>query len=114
MPTATATATATADRRSPNSTNPHLLITRNAATTTTPVGTFWMDRLLKELPVGVDQLRQDLEEVLANGADPLHLARVFSLGAKASLRYTSAVTEFGSRAETEHPMMSGFAVVDLG
>ncbi|WP_165365080.1 hypothetical protein [Streptomyces sp. C] len=47
-----------------------------------------MDRLVKELPVGVDRLRQDriLEEALANGADPLHLAHVFSLGAKASLR----------------------------
>ncbi|MFC9388431.1 hypothetical protein [Streptomyces venezuelae] len=82
-------------RRWPNGTNPHLLITRNTATTTTSVGTFWMDRLVKELPVGVDRLRQDriLEEALANGADPLHLAHVFSLGAKASLRYTSAVTE---------------------
>ncbi|MFB8037256.1 hypothetical protein ACFC5Z_30845 [Streptomyces sp. NPDC056004] len=82
-------------RRWPNSANPHLLITRNTATTTTAVGTFWMDRLVKELPVGVDQLRQDriLEEAIANGADPLHLAHVFSPGAKAGLRYTSAVTE---------------------
>lgn len=88
-------------RRWPNSTNPHLLITRNTATTATAVGTFWMDRLVKELPVGVDQLRQDriLEEALVNGADPLHLAHVFSLGAKASLRYTSAVAE--SEAEQE-------------
>ncbi|MFE7614124.1 hypothetical protein [Streptomyces sp. NPDC057496] len=67
-------------RRWPNSTNPHLLITRNTATTATAVGTFWMDRLVKELPVGVDRLRQDhiFEEALANGADPLHLAHVFS------------------------------------
>ncbi|MFF4243092.1 hypothetical protein ACFYY2_01290 [Streptomyces sp. NPDC001822] len=45
--------------------------------------------------MGVDRLRQDriLDEALANGADPLHLAHVFSLGAKASLRCTSAVTE---------------------
>ncbi|MEV3931451.1 hypothetical protein [Streptomyces sp. NPDC049944] len=54
-----------------------------------------MDKLVKRLPVGIDQLRQDriLEEALGNGADPLHLAHVFSLGAKASLRYTSAVAE---------------------
>ncbi|MEU9455818.1 hypothetical protein [Streptomyces sp. NPDC048277] len=79
--------------RWPNSTNPHLLISRNTATTTAPVGTFWMDRLVKQLPIGLDRLRQDriLEEALANGADPLHLAHVFSLGAKASLRYTTAV-----------------------
>lgn len=82
-------------RRWPNSTNPHLLVSRNTATTTTAVGTFWMDRLVKDLPVGVDRLRQDriLEEALANGADPLHLAHVFSFSAKASLRYTSAVAE---------------------
>ncbi|MCX5114778.1 hypothetical protein OOK13_41270 [Streptomyces sp. NBC_00378] len=57
-------------RRWSNSANPHLLITRNTATTTTAVGTFWMDRLVKELPMGVDQLRQDriLEEAIANGA----------------------------------------------
>ncbi|MEV6425630.1 hypothetical protein [Streptomyces sp. NPDC051662] len=79
--------------RWPNSTNPHLLVSRNTATTTMAVGTFWMDRLVKDLPVGVDRLRQDriLEEALASGADPLHLAHVFSLGAKTSLRYTTAV-----------------------
>ncbi|MCT2544073.1 MULTISPECIES: hypothetical protein [Streptomyces] len=43
--------------------------------------------------MGVDRLRQDriLEEALASGADPLHLAHVFSLGARTSLRYTNAV-----------------------
>ncbi|WP_164496160.1 hypothetical protein [Streptomyces sp. ADI95-16] len=90
-------------RRWPNSTNPHLLISRNTATTMTAVGTFWMNKLVKDLPVGVDRLRQDriLEEALANGADPLHLAHVFSLSAKASLRYTSAVTE--SESEQQAP-----------
>lgn len=79
--------------RRPDSTNPHPLISWNTATTTAAVGTFWMDKLVKKLPVSVDRLRQDriLEEALANGADPLHLAHVSSLGAKTSLRYTSAV-----------------------
>ncbi|WP_433570194.1 DUF4259 domain-containing protein [Streptomyces sp. CA-251247] len=42
--------------------------------------------------MSVDWLRQDriLKEALTNGADPLHLAHVFSLGAKTSLRCTSA------------------------
>lgn len=48
----------------PSVVNPHLLISRNTATTTRAVGTFRMD--------------------------PLHLAHVFSLGAKTSLRYTAA------------------------
>lgn len=79
--------------RWPNSTNPHLLISRNTATTTTAVGTFRLDKLVRPLPVGLDRLRQDriLEEALSSGADLLHLAHVFSLGAKTSLRYTTAV-----------------------
>lgn len=88
--------------RWPNSTNPHLLVSRNTATTTTAVGTFWMDRLVKDLPVGVDRLRQDriLEEALASGADPLHLAHVFSLGARTSLRYTTAVAVSAAEHES--------------
>ncbi|MFG2974563.1 hypothetical protein ACGFYY_16425 [Streptomyces sp. NPDC048331] len=58
--------------RRPNSTDAHLLVSRNTATTTAPVGTFWMDRLVKDLPVGVDRLRQDrvLEE--ASPAERIH------------------------------------------
>lgn len=79
----------------------HQLISRNTATTTTPVGTFWLDKLVRPLPVGLDRLRQDriLEEALANGANRLHLAHVFSLGAKTSMRYATAVT--ASAAEQE-------------
>ncbi|MGW7312580.1 hypothetical protein [Streptomyces sp. NPDC054865] len=61
-----------------------------------------MDRLVKDLPVGVDRLQKDriLEEALARGADPLHLARVFSLGAKTSLRYTTAVAVSAAEHES--------------
>ncbi|MGW5097292.1 hypothetical protein ACWEQ1_24160 [Streptomyces nodosus] len=45
--------------RWPDSTNPHLLISRNTATTTTAVGAFWLGKLVKLLPVGLDRLRQD-------------------------------------------------------
>ncbi|MFH9043559.1 hypothetical protein ACH4FA_30030 [Streptomyces sp. NPDC017966] len=88
--------------RWPSSTNPHLLISRNTATTTTAVGTFRQDKLVKPLPVGLDRLRQDriLEEAPASGADPLHLAHVFSLGAKTSLRYTTAVAPSAAEHET--------------
>jgi hypothetical protein len=88
--------------RWPSSTNPHLLISRNTATTTRAVGTFWMDKLARPLPVGLDRLRQDriLEEALASGADPLHLAHVFSLGAKTSLRYTTAVAVSAAEHES--------------
>ncbi|MFI9724528.1 hypothetical protein ACIHFE_33700 [Streptomyces sp. NPDC052396] len=87
-------------RRRLDSTNPHLLISRNTATA--PVGTFWLDKLVKPLPVGLDRLRQDriLEEDLANGAAPLRLAHVFSLGAKTSLRYTTAVAVSATEQES--------------
>ncbi|UNO43173.1 hypothetical protein [Streptomyces sp. MST-110588] len=87
--------------RWPNSTNPHLLSSRNTATTTTAVATFWVDKLVRPLPVGLDRLRQGriLEEALAGGADPLHLAHVFCLGAKTSLRYTTAVAAAAAEKE---------------
>lgn len=96
--------------RWPNSTNPHLLISRNTATITTAVGTFWLDKLVRPLPVGLDRLRQDriLEEALASGADPLHLAHVFSLGAKTSLRYTTAVAASAAEHESAHELTDGF------
>ncbi|MET7936891.1 hypothetical protein [Streptomyces sp. NPDC005322] len=92
-------------RRWPNSTNPHLLISRDTATTTTAVGTFWMDKLVRPLPVGLDRLRQDriLEEALVSGADPLHLAHVFSLAAKTSLRYTTPVATSAAEHDPRTP-----------
>ncbi|MDH6129258.1 hypothetical protein [Kitasatospora sp. GP82] len=92
-------------RRWPNSTNPHLLTSRNTATTTTAVGTFWLDRLVKRLPVGLDPLRQDriLEEAAATGADPLHLAHVFALSARASLRYANAASESAAEQTERKP-----------
>ncbi|MER6399626.1 HTH domain-containing protein [Kitasatospora sp. NPDC001603] len=74
-------------------------------TTTTAVGTFWLDRLVKRLPVGLDRLRQDriLEEAAATGADPLHLAHVFALSARASLRYANAASESAAEQTERRP-----------
>lgn len=79
-------------RRWPASTNPYLLVSRNTATRTTPVSAFWLEKLFDGLPATASRLREDriLEQAAADGADPLHLAHVFALCAKASLRYTSA------------------------
>ncbi|MCQ9185262.1 hypothetical protein KMT30_40790 [Streptomyces sp. IBSBF 2953] len=86
-----------------NSTSPHLLISRNTATTTTAVGTFWLDKLVGPLSVGLDHRRQDriLEVAVASGADPIHLAHVFSLGAKTSLRYTTAVAVSAAECDVQ-------------
>ncbi|MGW1869981.1 hypothetical protein ACWCPS_31085 [Streptomyces mauvecolor] len=87
----------------PNSTNPHLPISWNTATTTTAVGTFWLDKLVRPLPVGLDQLRQDriLEETIASGADSQHLTHVFSLGATTSLRCTTAVAVSAAECDVQ-------------
>ncbi|MCX4825808.1 hypothetical protein OG883_39470 [Streptomyces sp. NBC_01142] len=88
-----------------NSTNPHLLISRKTATTAA-VGTFWMDKLVKQLPVGIDRLQQDRssKKLSPTAPTPLHLSPVFSIGAKTSHRYTSAVAT--SAAEQVAPSVS--------
>ncbi|MEU3749041.1 MULTISPECIES: hypothetical protein [Streptomyces] len=60
---------------------------------------------LRPLPVGLDGLRQDriLEDALASGAAPLHLAHVFSIGAKTSLRYTTAVATSAAELDPRTP-----------
>lgn len=73
---------------------PYLLVSRNTATRTRPVSAYRLEKLFADVPATASRLREDriLEEAAADGADPLHLAHVFALCAKASLRYTSAAT----------------------
>ena len=79
--------------RWPSTSNPHLLMTRRTAHDQAAVSEFWLNSLLRHLPVTLRQLREDriLEEARAAGADPLHLSAMFGLGAQAGLRYTHAV-----------------------
>jgi hypothetical protein len=50
--------------------------------------------------VTADKLRQDrlLDEAVVFGGDPLHLAVLFGIAARTSLRYTDAVREVASAA----------------
>ncbi|MGW0950252.1 hypothetical protein ACWD4O_48180 [Streptomyces sp. NPDC002623] len=91
--------------RWPNSTNPHLPASLNTATTTTAVGTLWLDKLVRPLPVGLGRLRQDrnLEEALTSGTGPLHVAHVFSIGARTGLRYTTAVAVSAAEHNSRTP-----------
>ena len=78
--------------RWPATASPYLLVTRKTAHTGEPVSRFWMNRLFRNLPVTVEQLRDDriVEEALAGRADPLHLAAVFGFGPRTGLRYAQA------------------------
>jgi site-specific recombinase XerD len=73
-------------RRWPNTANPHLLISARTAVGVGPVSHTWI-----RLSATLERLRIDrqLEEALASGADPLHLARVFEISEGTAIRYAT-------------------------
>jgi integrase len=66
-------------RRWPGTANPHLIINQQTAMTTRAVSENWLAGACRGLTATLERLRVDrqLEEALAHGADPLHLAAVF-------------------------------------
>lgn len=77
-------------RRWPHTTNPHLLISRHSAVRLGPVSKTWILDL-RCTSVNLERLRIDrqLEEAVAVGGDPLHLASVFGIGADTAIRYAT-------------------------
>jgi hypothetical protein len=78
----------TRPRSLPHTANPHLLISRRSALGLGPVSAPWI-RDLRGLPATLDRLRIDrqLEEAIACGADPLHVAAVFDIDTSTAIRY---------------------------
>jgi len=77
-------------RRWPHTANPHLMISKESALRHGPVShTFVLN--LRGLPATVERLRIDrqLEEVLAVGFDPPHLATVFGIAEATAVRYAA-------------------------
>jgi integrase len=76
--------------RWPHTGNPHLLISKRSALKTGPVSAPWI-RDLRGLPGTLDRLRIDrqLDEAIACGADPLHVAGVFGIDASTAIRYAT-------------------------
>ncbi len=89
--------------RWPDTANPHLLVTQQTAHETGPVSRAWMARTFAGLGTTLEQLRVDrqLDEALARGPDPLHLAVVFDIDAKTAVRYANNARQLlnGSRVE---------------
>ncbi|MFG2843954.1 hypothetical protein ACGF12_12380 [Kitasatospora sp. NPDC048296] len=82
------------NRRWPNSTNPHLLITQQTAHHEGPVSRWWLRTALRGQEASLDRLRQDriLDEVEATGVrDPLHIAAIFGLRPDTAQRYVDAI-----------------------
>jgi hypothetical protein len=76
--------------RWPHTANPHLLISQESALGHGPVSHAWILNL-RGLPGTLDRLRIDrqLEEAIATGGDPLHLATVFGLSEATAIRYAN-------------------------
>ena len=76
--------------RWPCTANPHLLINQMSANGTGPVSTiYFANTALRGQAATLERLRVDrqLQEALACGPDPLHLAAMFGLDPKTAIRY---------------------------
>jgi integrase len=82
-------------RRWPNTANRHLLLSSHSALGHGPVSAPWTNRLLRGLSATIERLRIDrqLEEAVASGADPLHLAVVFDLDESTAIRYAASARQ---------------------
>ncbi|MFE2492405.1 hypothetical protein ACFXGR_56650 [Streptomyces mirabilis] len=86
--------------RWPGTANPHLLINKQTALGTGPIGKNSVaGPALRGQTATLERLRTDrqLEEALAHGPDPLHLAEVFGLSQATAIRYANS-----ARALLEH------------
>lgn len=93
-------------QRWPNTANPYLLVSHHSAMGAEPVSHPWVGRLLRGLPATIERLRIDrqLDEALACGADPLHLAAVFDIHSSTAIRYATSARQLLQRPhETESP-----------
>lgn len=86
-------------RRWPDTANPHLLINKFTALGTAPVSAVSLTAPLRGQAATLEQLRVDrqLEEALAHGSDPLHLAEVFGLDEKTAIRYANSARDLLER-----------------
>jgi integrase len=92
--------------RWPGTANPHLLINAQTALGTGPVSRTWVNATLRGHAATIETLRVDrqLEEAMATGADPLHLAATFGLDPGTAVRYASSARQpLQAAAEQQDP-----------
>jgi hypothetical protein len=91
--------------RWPCTANPHLLINQMSANGTGPVSTiYFANTVLRGQAATLERLRVDrqLQEALACGPDPLHLATMFGLDPKTAIRYAENARQLLITAAEEH------------
>ena len=92
--------------RWPGTANPHLLINAQTALGTAMASRTWVTTTLRGHTATVEALRADrqLEEAMATGADPLHLAATFGLDPGTAVRYASSARQLlQTAAEQQDP-----------
>jgi integrase len=94
--------------RWPNTANRHLLINNQTATRTSRASNHWISASLRGQDATLERLRVDrqLEEALAQGPDPLHLAEVFGLDEKTAMRYADSARALLEQAAEQQPRRS--------
>ncbi len=94
--------------RWPVTANPHLLINAQTALGTGPASRTWVNSALRGHAATIEALRADrqLEEALATGADPLHLAATFGLDPGTAVRYASSARQL-LQTPAEQPNPAG-------
>ncbi len=96
--------------RWPGTANPHLMVNQHSANGTEPVSTsYFAKTALKGKAATLERLRVDrqLQEALAVGPDPLHLASVFGLDPKPAIRYAENARQLlVTAAEEQDPARS--------
>jgi hypothetical protein len=90
--------------RWPRTANPHLLINAQTALGTGPASRTWVNSALRGHAATNEALRADrqLEEALATGADPLHLAATFGLDPGTAVRYASSARQLLQTPAEQH------------
>ncbi|MDP4013230.1 MAG: hypothetical protein U0990_07425 [Candidatus Nanopelagicales bacterium] len=93
--------------RWPRTANHHLIINQMSANGTGPASTIYFAKTaLRGQAATLEQLRVDrqLQEALAHGPDPLHLAAVFGLDPKTAIRYADNARQLlQTTAEEQDP-----------
>ncbi|QIS23418.1 site-specific integrase [Nocardia terpenica] len=82
-------------RRWPNTANPHLIINKQTASSTRAISDNALTAPFRRQAATLEALRVDrqLDEALAHGPDPLHLAVVFGLDETTAIRYCAAARQ---------------------
>ncbi|MET8747425.1 hypothetical protein [Streptomyces sp. NPDC004728] len=92
--------------RWPNTANLHLLINNQTANTTSRASNHWISAPMRGQDATLEKLRVDrqLEEAMAKGPDPLHLAQVFGLDEKTAMRYADSARALLEQAAETGPV----------